>query len=132
GLRYDNSACMSAGCNLRWRGARRYEIDVYRKDGDVFAVNSVAAIPALAPAGAVLTDPAGVSTACAAGSTAMCTLALTSVGTVESGKRELVSSRFDLVADHPMLDIGYLAAPGDRTVVMRGGLDFGAPRFLPF
>ena len=130
GLRYSATNCMALGCNVVWRGARRYDIEVYRKDGDAFTINSVAAIPAAASASAALTDLSTVTTACTSGSTAACVLTPAVPTTTESGTRELLTTRIDLLADAPVLDLGFKSTATNRETVVRSTLDVGVPRFV--
>jgi alpha-tubulin suppressor-like RCC1 family protein len=129
GLRYDNSNCMSPGCNVRWRGGRTYDIDIYRKEGDNFTINDVASVLNRTNPAATLTDPATTSTACTVGLTAMCKLPVTSNGTVQVADSELLTAQFTVVNEQSMLDLGFLAN-GERTGIFRGYLDVGVPRFL--
>jgi hypothetical protein len=118
GLRYEGASCET--CPIHWRSATRYQLEVYRKPQDPFAVDRAAAL------NEVLEDSSSFTT-CTGGAASSCLLPLppSSTTSVEGG--ELVASQLDLTADHQLVE---LRSSQTDDVVLRGKLDVGAPRFV--
>jgi hypothetical protein len=118
GLRYGATSCTD--CPVRWRSATRYRLEVYRKPGDVFEVDHVAAL-------AKVLDDSSAFAACSGGATSGCLLAPTGGATTAVEDGELLTSQLNLTADHQLVELRSQQAD---EVIFRGKLDVGAPRFM--